>query len=129
MGALSRLGSTYTFRRFAPGRYVNGEWVNGVEVIPQDDQGNEVAFSMVASIQRLTAQEMLALPEGERSSERITIYTETKLEKGDEATKTKGDIVLYNGREYEVRKVENWMETPQPHYTAVAVLLENTNGG
>ena len=56
MDAINRLGKTYTFRRFASGKYVNGKWVDGEEVIPHDDQGNEISYSMTAAIQRMTPQ-------------------------------------------------------------------------
>jgi hypothetical protein len=123
MGPISRLGQTYTFRRFAPGTYVKGVWVSGAEVVPTDNEGNAIAFSMVASIQRLTPNEMLALPEGQRTSEWIKIYTTTKLEKTIEENKTKGDIVSYDGDEFEVIKIEDWTRSPIPHYKVHAVRL------
>jgi hypothetical protein len=125
MGIIDRMGGTFTFRRFAAGQYVNGKWIDGVEVIPTDEDGNEISWSMAASIQRMTAQETQAMPEGQRSSEWIKIYTTTKLERTQEADKTKGDVVSYNDREYEVIKIEDWMDTRIPHYKALAVLIEN----
>lgn len=125
MDAINRLGQKYTFRRFAPGQYVSGKWRDGEEIIPHDDQGNEIFFSMTAVIQRMSPQETLTLPEGDRTREWIKIYTSTKLERSNEAEKTKGDIVNYKNREYEVRKVEDWEEFRLPHYRVIAILLEN----
>lgn len=126
MGIIERMGRTYTFRRFAAGRYVNGNWIEGDEVVPHDADGNEISFSMTASIQRLSPQETMAIPEGQRTSEWIRIYTATKLERTVESEKTKGDIIIYNEREYEVMKIENWTETRIHHYKAMAVLLEQS---
>ena len=118
MGAIDRLGSTYEYKRLAAGSYVNGNWVEGAEI----------SGTIVASIQPLTPQETQTLPEGERSSEFIRIYTATKLNKTNEVALTKGDKITYNGRDYEVKKVEDWTAYRIPHYKAIAVLLEQTGG-
>jgi len=125
MGIIERMGSKYNFRRFAAGRYVGGHWVEGDEIVPTDETGAEVSFSMWASIQPMTPQETMSLPEGQRTSEWIKIYTVTKLDRTMEKDKTKGDIVSYNDREYEVMKVENRTATRIPHYKAQAVLIES----
>lgn len=124
MGIIERMGHEYKFRRFAQGHYVNGKWIAPDEVVPTDELGNEIFYTMIASIQRMSAQETQALPEGQRSSEWIKIYTTTKLERTIESEKLKGDVVIWNDREYEVMKVENWGETRMPHYKVLAVLLE-----
>lgn len=126
MGVIDRMGQTYGFRRFAQGRYVDGEWVDGDEVVPTDENGAETSFTMVASIQPMTAQETMAMPEGQRTSEWINIYTATKLERTQESEKTKGDVVIYNEREYEVMKVFDFMTSRIPHYKAQAVLLPSS---
>jgi hypothetical protein len=126
MGIIERMGRPYMFRRFGPGRYVSGQWVDGDEVIPTDEDGNETSFSMTASVQRLTPQETAAMPEGQRSSEWIKVYTGTQLLRADESERTKGDVVLFHGREYEVKKIEDWTDTELPHYKALAVLLEKS---
>jgi hypothetical protein len=119
MGAIDRLGSTYEYKRLAAGTYVDGKWIEGAEIIG----------TIVASIQPLTPQETQTLPEGERSSEFIRIYTATKINKVNEAAMTKGDKITYNGRDYEVKKVEDWTAYRIPHYKAIAVLLEEQTGG
>lgn len=124
MGIIERMGRQYTFKRFAQGYYVNGKWTEGAEVLDEDSDGNQVPFSMVASIQRMTPQETQSLPEGQRDSEWIRIYTSTRLFRTVEADHTKGDVVVFNGREYEIMKLENWGDTRMPHYKAMAVLLE-----
>lgn len=125
MGAISKLGTSYTFRRFSPGYYEKGNWVPGVEIVPHDANGNSVYFSMIASIQRLSAQETVALPDGQRTREWIRIYTETRLERTIEEEKTKGDVVQYGGAEYEVVKVEDWTMSPISHYKILAVRIGN----
>lgn len=124
MGIIERMGREYTFRRFSQGRYVNGKWVEGDEVVDHDEDGNEIPFSMVASIQRMTSQETQSLPEGQRDSEWIRIYTSTRLYRAIEADHIKGDVVIFNDREYEVMKLDNWGDTRMPHFKAMAVLLE-----
>jgi hypothetical protein len=117
MGIIERMGRTYTFSRTGAGAYVDGNWVAGA---------GSGTFDMAASIQRLTPQETAALPEGQRTSEWIRIYTPTQLQRTNESLKLKGDLVNYNGRQYEVMKIENWTETRIQHYKALAVLLEQS---
>lgn len=115
MGLISHFGSTYTVKRFDPGEYIDGHYIEGVESL----------FEIIASIQPLSSYEMLQLPEGQRTKEAVKVYTPTGLRQTIESQQVKGDRISYKGRLYEVQKVSTWETfTDIPHFKAVAVMVE-----
>lgn len=77
------------------GLYINGIWQNGVST----------TFTILGDLQPTQANEMKSLPEGRRIDDTQTIYTETLLKSVDTLNP---DIVLIDGKRYEVLKVYDW---------------------
>lgn len=120
MGLIDNFGKQYTFRRFGAGTRVKGVWTNG-------DLAAPVTFT--ASIQPLTYADTMKLPEGERTKDYVRIYTTTQLRQTSEQDKTKGDIVDFKGRRYEVQKVAGWPDVPPTsdltHFKFIASRFES----
>lgn len=117
MSLISRFGTTYTVKRRNAGSYVGGHW----------QPAGTTEFEIIASIQPLRGKEMELLPEGERSKERVRIYTKSGLQQTIEKLAIKGDLVSYKGREYEVKSIEEWEFSRDglAHFKAIAVLVED----
>ncbi len=67
-------------------------------------------FTIMASIQPMSAREQQLLPEGQRVENTKKIYTLTELRTARQADGTEPDHVIYNGHTYEVRSVEDWVD-------------------
>lgn len=76
------------------GSYVDGSWI--------DATPTTINFNAV--VQNATAQDLLVLPEGDRSSETIKIHTTTRLIALIEGS-TDGDIISYNSFDWLVYNV------------------------
>ncbi len=76
---------------------------------------------ITASVQPLRPDEMGLLPEGRRDSEAFRLYTATELLPADEATGKNADMVVYNGKDYEVLSCARWQNRVVPHFKAVMV--------
>ncbi len=104
-GVLRHLNSaTYTVTRFSPGSY-------GADA--EDGRyrfGATHTFRVRASIQPLTGEELLRLPEGERTRERIVVFTARRLKTATQAEAASADRVEYQGNQFEVESVESWNE-------------------
>lgn len=86
-------------------------------------------FEIVASIQPLKAFEVLAQPEGFRTREMIRIYTKTVLQPTLEDQQRMGDQIVYQGRTYEIVRIEKWdwsFSGDLPHYKIIAALIEDS---
>jgi hypothetical protein len=95
---LSLSTGTYTVTR--PGA---GTWTNGVFV-----EGTASTFQIQASVQPASARDLLRLPEGERTSDVIAIYTPTELRASSQPDRTLSDRITYRGALYELEHVEFW---------------------
>lgn len=84
--------STVSVRRQSPGSYVDGEWVAGAES----------ALSIVASIQPITGKEREDLPEGYRTARTCKLFTRDVLQVLSVENATPGDIVEFDGSDWEV---------------------------
>lgn len=93
------------------GSYVLGKYV----------PGKESTFKIRGTVEPLSAQMMMLLPEGERTKESIRIYTANELNTVDALNGRKADVVCYRGKQYEVHLVKHWTSLI-PHYAVVAVL-------
>ena len=92
------------------GKYVLGEYV----------EGSQSQFKTLACVQPMQFDELLLLPEGERTKEALKIYLEAELFTVDETCQRKADIITYFGKLYEVHKVERWTQLI-PHFKVIAV--------
>lgn len=111
--------SSYTLTRRQPGRYVRGNW--------QESETFQQVF-IDASIQPVTYDELQLLPDGQRTIERIDIYTEFALIAADKKKSTLGDLVLFRGAQFEVIAVEEFDQpnTPLPHFHGQATITDVT---
>jgi len=76
-------------------------------------------FTIKASVQPMSGDEVLTLPEGDREKELQTVYTDTLLRTIDQDTKTEADRVVWNGSDYEVIKVRPYQMGALDHYECI----------
>ena len=95
----------------ASGSYVDGLW---------EDSARSTS-TIRGSFQPIRGNELVNLPEAQRTRELVKIYTEAELRTEDTTAKTVADILIYNGIEYEVIQVSIWPSvTGIPHYKVFA---------
>ena len=97
---IDTFSKTYQVRQQDPSNY-------------DDDSGEyttptENPISIKATIQRLSAKERLLLPETERTSQTLKVYTAATLNIGENVNSTKGDILEYKGEDYRITNLEDW---------------------
>jgi hypothetical protein len=104
--------TSVTVTRAAAGSYVDGRWV----------AGSTSTLTVTASAQphRARPDELLHLPEADRTRESLRLYTETELQTADEETQTPADLVTWDGEQWEVVRVESW-PLGLAHYKAIAL--------
>jgi hypothetical protein len=92
-----------TVRRQEPGGYVDAVWV----------PGEADTLTIQASVQPAGAEDMQRLPEGQRLTGAVRIYTNDLLmtAEGDQ----KADVVVTSQGRYEVRVAERWENGLIPH--------------
>ena len=111
---------TVSFERSEVGSHVDGRWVEGALEL----------LSAQVSAQPLRASEVNMLPEGRRNTETIKFYTETKFKTSDEKNGINSDIIIYDGKKFEVMMVENWsIGTDIPYYKAIGAKIDGEGGG
>lgn len=91
--------------------------------------GNRViTFDIMASVQPSTGEELQNPPEGQKTSEIINVFTDKELFTVEKSQFKKADVVVYNGRKFEVTKVERWASLI-PHYKVIcSFILDNAEG-
>jgi len=67
------------------------------------------------NVQPLSADELLALPEGERRTKRLKAYGDMILTTADQSTGRRGDWLLYAGHWYECKSSVYWDHTILSH--------------
>lgn len=87
----------YVARRFGEQRFVNG-----YETSPHED------FAVLLDVQPLSADELKALPEGERVVKRYKSFGASQLRAADKEAGTKADLVYIDGAWYEVKSSNPW---------------------
>lgn len=112
---ISRFGDNHTFQR----NTVPQTTLKGAPVPPVYEE-----MTMLASIQPMRPKEIIEENIGaERTSQAIKIYTATELKVDDTVQGLKADIVNYQGKQYEVRQVDPWLENQMNltnYYKAIA---------
>lgn len=106
---IAAFGVTVTVTRTAPGAYANGEYVPGATS----------TFTTTMSVQPINGRELLNLPEAQRTRQWVKGYSPVELITANQTSSIKADLVSYNGRSYEVQKVEYWQSTSSdiaPHW-------------
>ena len=99
--------------RQGDGRYERGEW----------KEGNKETFLIKASVQGSDAEVMQTLPEGYRTEECYTLFTDTKLNTSKE--KSKPDIVIIDDKNFQVIKVTAWQNLQDINHFEIVVIKEN----
>ena len=75
------------------------------------------------NVQPLTPDELMALPDGERTVKRIKSYGPDKLTSANEFEGIPGDWLFYNGYWYECTSSVMWDHTILRHYRSDFVLI------
>ncbi len=80
-----------------------------------------------AIIQTADAEILQALPEGYRTTELYVVFTDTRL-RASLINLANADVVLMDNEEYQVIKIQNWIDSPcsNNHYEA---LISKIKGG
>ena len=99
----------YVLIREMPGEYVEGEWVPGAS--------SGVPFT--ASIQPVTGEDQMTVPEGRRLSDYIKIYTSTEDKPLDVDTSQQPDKIEWRNHTYECIQVDVRQMGVINHYKAI----------
>ena len=75
------------------------------------------------NVQPLSSDELMALPEGERTVKRVKSFGADKLISADEYSGTPGNSLYYNGHWYECKSSVMWDHTMLSHYRSEFVIL------
>lgn len=104
-----------TVTRAGTGSYVGGIWQDGAPIPP---------FTLQASVQPVTSNDVQMLPEGQRQREAYAVFTADALKIADDNAKTTADVVTVFGRAFETVHSEAWQNKLIPHHKAVIVLQQ-----
>ncbi|MGL5012988.1 MAG: hypothetical protein ACRC6V_01700 [Bacteroidales bacterium] len=104
-----------TLLRYTQGSYVNGDWV----------EGTETQVEIKANIQPLRDEELLLMPESDRSREWYKLYSadEIRIDKQG-ANGYTADEFIYEGDRYKVMKVKVYRMGTLDHFRALAARME-----
>lgn len=89
------------------GIYDNGIWIQ---------YSPDTEFTIKASVQPLSGSDLRLLPENRREEEILKIYTSTELVGSNKGQPFNPDIVIINGKPYEVFNGFNWQNGIINHY-------------
>ena len=97
--------------RTSSGNYVNGKWVDG----------GVTNTTIQANIQPLRGHELMSLPESDRSKEWVKFYTTADIRGVSEgAPSTPADLLVWDGKTYEVSKVSVYKMGVLDHKKVIA---------
>lgn len=102
-----------TITRYTGSTYNKGRWVKGLSA----------DTTIKASVQPITGNDTLYLPEGRSERDAYTLYTIDEI-KGQDEQQT-GDILTIRGLKYEVLNVKKWSNTRSDHYEVVCVNIRD----
>ena len=115
---------TATRRRTAPGSYVAGVWTPGASTDTQ----------IQVNIQPLRGHELFVMPEADRSKEWVKLYTTADIRGISEGTLSNAstpanpDLILWDGRVFEVSKVSTYKMGVLNHTKAIAARIPESAG-
>lgn len=122
---MSDLVKSFATERLTISRFKPGKWVRG-----RFEKGKEKKLVIDASVQPLTPNEIVQLPEHRRNKETLKIYTCDRLFTSDESSTEPADVIRHDGKDYEIHKVSNWnIGTDLPHFKVIAVLIDGEGDG
>lgn len=95
---------------------------------PRSRERTCVAANVSASVQPLTGKDWQILDLGGRRVDYRKIYSETELRSGDNQARPafKGDHVSKGDDTFEVMTVEDFSESPYPHWKAIARRIDES---
>jgi hypothetical protein len=99
--------------------YEPGEWVNG-----RYERGAPTVVQFNASVQPMTPNEMLLLPEGQRATETVKIYAcSNAMKVANISTGESGDLLEIEGVSFQVQQVTRYLlpGSALSHWKAIAV--------
>lgn len=99
--AIDFFAKPYALRRPASGSYIEGRWVEG---------GASVDSTIRAAVFAPSLNDMIRMPEGDRTRIVWAIWTRTQLHASSEDTKTRGDLVQVGGQWFRVFKIADRSE-------------------
>jgi hypothetical protein len=100
---------------------INRPGVGGTYVLGIYQQPVGTTFQIVANIQPADHEDLMKLPELERSKEVIVLFTPTELKPGNQSAKQNPDTFDYLGNTYEVFKVAVYRMGVLDHTEAICV--------
>lgn len=89
---IARFGRPVTVQTSPAGSYVDGIWVEPVRT----------NMTVIASVQPMTAKEVLLLPEGDRQKEAMKLYSTYRFKTQKDGEMETSDYVIIDGRTYMV---------------------------
>ena len=94
-----------------PGDWVLGDWV----------EGEKIQTPFMGSWQAASGKVLETLPVGKRSREayRVIVPIDINFIAADEESKTSGDFIIWEGKEYEVSVAIKWNNGMIPHWDIV----------
>jgi hypothetical protein len=113
MSPFARFRRPLTVSRKSLGAYVNGIWV----------QNEDYSFTILASVQPATPEDLQSLPENRRTLTAYRIYTDTQLLSALEGVRNP-DTMTINDEEYEIAQVGVWQNGVINHYKCLAVRVQ-----
>lgn len=114
-GMLKRHGKDYTVTKItADGSYSGTDGT----FIP----GSSATSTVRGSLQPATPDDLLSIPEGDRTKEAYRFYSVIPLQNADIAKLRKGDRVSVSSAPFEVKSVEHW-----PNHGKAVIVRVNTN--
>ena len=99
-------------KRTCPGYWEKGQWKKG-EPVDKDFMG---------TAQPASGRVMELLPEGKRNTETITVFAPANMQftTADPEKQVSGDIIIWEGRCYEVLAAKPWKAGLIPHWELLA---------
>lgn len=81
--------------------------------------GSTSAINFTASVQPISGDELLSLPEGIREEGMFKLYTDFALRSANQTTKEPADKINLFGKVYKVVFLEAWQNNIINHYKAI----------
>lgn len=110
--------------RTAPGSYVNGVWTEGIQS----------STTILINIQPIRGYELMSMPESDRSREWVKFYTTEDIQGIKEgslsgaATPQNPDLIVWDGRTFEVSRVSTYKMGVLDHTKAIAARVPESAG-
>jgi hypothetical protein len=68
----------------------------------------QVETSIFGTVQPVGGEDLVRIPEGDRKTDRLKIYTSDQLFTSSDSTSNAADIIIINEIQYQVESVERW---------------------